>query len=90
MPGALEEVDGQDARGGEGVAPDLAAEFWGEAGEEVEDFWVLERARLQLSCQVLNLVLEVLVLAAESEEFVIMMVCRSAVGPKPSQIVDNW
>jgi len=59
VPGALDEVDGHDAGRGEGVSPDLAAELWGETREEVENLRLLERTCfLELSCQVLNLALQ--------------------------------
>jgi hypothetical protein len=66
------------------VEPDLAAELWREAGEGVEEFGVLERAELELPCQVLDLVLEVQVLGAESEEFFVLMDGCLVVGPKSS------
>jgi hypothetical protein len=59
VPGALDEVDGHDAGRGEGVSPDLTAELWGEAREEVEYLGLLERTYFfELSCQVLDLVLQ--------------------------------
>jgi hypothetical protein len=66
------------------VEPDLAAELWREAGEGVEDFWLLERAGLELPGQVLDLVLEMQVLGAESEKFVVLKDGSLVVGPKSS------
>lgn len=66
------------------MEPDLAAELRREAGEGVEDFRLLERAGLELPGQVLDLVLEVQVLGAESEEFVVLMDGGLAAGPKSS------